>query len=73
MTTYFQVQEAIHVISAGGKARDIEECSDNVYNNIYKDGYLLQTADLLPDLSEKIRLLIYNGQFDVICNHVGNK
>jgi len=60
------VKNALHVNSQ----RKWEECSDGVeYYLTHEDMY--PTVHELESLLPRIRVLVYNGQFDWICNHVG--
>ena len=65
------VQEATHMISTGQSKRIITECNDQVYDHLQLDEMLLVSSDLFPFINDNIRMIIYNGQFDFICNHYG--
>jgi len=60
------VREALHV------QHEVEwqECSDQVENALtHEDMY--PTADEFKAMLPRMRVLVYNGQFDWICNHLG--
>jgi carboxypeptidase C (cathepsin A) len=67
----YEVQIAMNALAIGATPRIVNECNGPTYYYLQDDGYLLDTAALLPGLADQIRVLIYNGQFDIICNHVG--
>jgi len=60
------VQKALHVVSTS----HWDECSDEVSDHLsHEDMY--PTVQELQDLLPHMHVLIYNGQFDWICNHLG--
>ncbi|KAK5583904.1 hypothetical protein RB653_005508 [Dictyostelium firmibasis] len=60
------VREAIHATST---PHQWNECNDTVNGLITNQDE--SSLYLFPELLSNIRVLIYNGQFDIICNHVG--
>ncbi|EGG18539.1 peptidase S10 family protein [Cavenderia fasciculata] len=60
------VREAIH---ASLVPHPWAECNDTVNSVVF--GQDASSLYLFPDLLARIRVLLYNGQFDLICNHVG--
>eukprot|EP00834_Sanchytrium_tribonematis_P006753 NODE_530_length_6411_cov_0.882288.p3 type:complete len:417 gc:universal NODE_530_length_6411_cov_0.882288:3484-4734(+) len=48
------------------------ECDGSVYNALSKDTSP-PTVHLLPDLLQKIPILLFNGDKDFICNHIGQE
>ena len=64
------VREAIH---AQHDPTCFEDCSDAVGNSLYGDNNLASIDVLVELLNNNIRVLLYNGQFDYICNHLGTE
>jgi len=64
------VRAALHVDRASQRFR---ECADPPYDALrHQDGLgVVPTLERLLDGTRKVRLLFYNGQADLICNHVG--
>ena len=48
------------------------ECDDGVNNALAGDNFL-NSSKLLPNLIKNIKVLLYSGQFDMICNHLGTE
>lgn len=65
-----EVREAIH---AQHDPTCFEDCSDAVGNSLYGDNNLASIDVLVELLNNDIRVLLYNGQFDYICNHLGTE
>ena len=62
------VRVAIH---ASDSPQIFVECADPPYNSLsHQDGKGV-TAELAAILDLGIRVLIYSGQYDIICNHLG--
>lgn len=62
------VKQAIH---ATNTPQRYVECADPPYNALsYQDGKGV-TAELAEILNNGLRVLIYSGQYDIICNHLG--
>lgn len=64
------VREAIH---AQHDPTCFEDCSDAVGTALYGDNNLASIDVLVELLNSNIRVLVYNGQFDYICNHLGTE
>eukprot|EP00029_Vermamoeba_vermiformis_P007661 TRINITY_DN3376_c0_g1_i1.p1 TRINITY_DN3376_c0_g1~~TRINITY_DN3376_c0_g1_i1.p1 ORF type:complete len:514 (+),score=23.84 TRINITY_DN3376_c0_g1_i1:103-1644(+) len=64
------VRDAIH---AQHDPSCFEDCSDAVGNQLYGDNNLASIDVLVGLLNSNIRVLLYNGQFDYICNHLGTE
>ena len=63
-----EVKAAIHTTSTPQK---FQECTDPPYNALsYQDGKPA-TAELSAVLTAGLRVLIFVGQFDIVCNHIG--
>ncbi|KAF2070476.1 hypothetical protein CYY_008201 [Polysphondylium violaceum] len=60
------VRQAIHASSV---PHNWTECNNTVYQ--YLSNQDESSLFLFPSLLEQMRILVYNGQFDLICNHVG--
>ena len=64
------VKQAIHATNTPQK---YVECADPPYNALsYQDGKGV-TAQLTEILNNGLRVLIYSGQYDIICNHLGTE
>jgi carboxypeptidase C (cathepsin A) len=62
------VKQAIH---ATNTPQRYVECADPPYNALsYQDGKGV-TAELVEILNSGLRVLVYSGQYDIICNHLG--
>lgn len=62
------VRVAIHAVNC---PHHFVECSDPPYNALsHQDGKGV-TDELIYILQENVRVMIYAGQFDLICNHLG--
>ncbi|POS82751.1 hypothetical protein EPUL_005019, partial [Erysiphe pulchra] len=58
----------------GAEVSSYEGCSDDVDRNFLYEGDLMKSYHLLiPEILDKIPLLIYAGDADFICNWLGNK
>eukprot|EP00904_Undaria_pinnatifida_P011519 jgi/Undpi1/7498/HiC_scaffold_22.g09971.m1 len=64
------VREAIH---ASGCPASFKECSDKPFFHLAKWDGLGVTNEVRTVLNANIRSLFFNGQYDLICNHVGNQ
>jgi len=71
------VLESIHASAATQAGQKYRECTDPPYNALaHQDGkgVVPEIVRVLEDETEgKIRLLFFNGIWDLICNHVGNE
>jgi carboxypeptidase D len=63
-----EVRVAIHATSCPHK---YVECADNPYNALSHQDAKGVTNELTMVLEQGIRVLIYAGQYDLICNHIG--
>lgn len=61
------VREALHVSSKVGPWKD----TSNIVAEILERGEQDSCAELFPNLFESIRVLIYNGVYDMDCNFMG--
>lgn len=61
------VRSAIHASDCNIK---FEECTDPPYNALKHQDGLGVTKELESLLNANLRILFYNGQYDLICNHV---
>ena len=63
-----EVKAAIH---SSATPQKFQECTDPPYNALsYQDGKPA-TAELAAVLAADIKVLIFVGQFDIVCNHIG--
>ncbi|CAM9829589.1 unnamed protein product, partial [Ectocarpus sp. 13 AM-2016] len=63
------VRAAIHASSCPIK---FQECTDQPFVHLSKWDGLGVTKELRSNLNAGVRSLFFNGQYDLICNHVGN-
>ena len=66
------VRAAIH---ASNTPQKFVECADLPFNALaHQDGKgaLKELVEVLND-EKNVKVLVYNGQFDIICNHLGNE
>eukprot|EP00741_Cyanophora_paradoxa_P021832 tig00021373_g21074.t1 len=64
------VQEALHVIAPGQATRKWEMCDMRVYEKLRGDWFVPQKF-AIPLLLEHYKVLVYAGDMDLICNHMG--
>jgi carboxypeptidase C (cathepsin A) len=65
-----EVRKAIHAIDTPHR---YVECSDPPFNALsHQDGKGV-TNELINLLNNDVRVLIYSGQYDMICNHLGTE
>lgn len=50
-----------------------KECTDPPYNALQHQDGLPATEQLVYVLAAGVRVLLFSGQFDVICNHLGTE
>mmetsp|Transcript_34134 Transcript_34134/g.89807 ORF Transcript_34134/g.89807 Transcript_34134/m.89807 type:complete len:747 (-) Transcript_34134:123-2363(-) len=64
------VREAIHATQT---PHTFKECMDPPYDALkHQDGLgVVKELQVVLDHSHGVRLLFFNGQFDIICNHIG--
>ncbi|KAF8977297.1 Cell death protease [Entomortierella lignicola] len=63
------VREALHATSVIG---DWQECNMRV-NSALRFDDSQPSVTLLPDVLEKIEVMLYSGEQDLICNHIGTE
>ncbi|KAG8960390.1 Cell death protease [Tulasnella sp. 419] len=70
VTQYLRRRDVIHALHADQKAEAWTECDGNVFAqfNVRKSP---SSVTLLPALLEKIDVLLFAGDQDYICNHLG--
>jgi carboxypeptidase D len=73
--SYQAVLEAIHATASQQAGQRYLECTDPPYLALaHQDGLgVVDEVTQLLEYNQKIRLLFYNGVYDLICNHVGNE
>lgn len=69
--TYLNRQDVKEAIHATGTPQRYVECADPPYNALsYQDGKGV-TSELAEILNNGLHVLVYSGQYDIICNHLG--
>lgn len=69
--TYLNRADVKQAIHATTKTERYVECADPPYNALsYQDGKGV-TAELTEILNKGLKVLVYSGQYDIICNHLG--
>jgi carboxypeptidase D len=68
VTTYLQRQDVMSRIHADGKKSGWTECSDSVFET-FRACHSEPSIKLLPDLLRQIPIVLYSGEYDLICNH----
>ncbi|KAL7746685.1 hypothetical protein RI367_007964 [Sorochytrium milnesiophthora] len=66
-----QTQRALHA-APEGKTTSWYWLDQTVYKNLYWNGDQ-PSFEVLPGLAERIPVMIYNGDKDIICNYIGNE
>lgn len=69
---YLDNPKVRHALHAYHTLHHWSECSMPVWYALAND-YMSEARHTLPHILANIRVLIYNGQFDLICNHLGTE
>ncbi|CAF4061257.1 unnamed protein product [Adineta steineri] len=72
VTSYLDRQDVMSSIHIDGKQVKWAECSDSV-TNMFKAYNSTPSITLLPNLLQQIPIILYSGQYDLICNHRGTE
>lgn len=64
------VRQAIHAVDT---PHQYKECSDPPYYALSHQDGLGVTQELVHLLNDQVHVLIYSGQYDIICNHVSTE
>lgn len=64
------VRDALHVPAA---SKRWSECDDSVYEHLVWDQFVGSMPKYKVLLEAGIKMLVFNGNFDLICNHLGNE
>ena len=72
MTAYMRDARVLRAVHAEAAPAPFEECSETAGRFLARDtrGVAAELEDVLEN-APQVRVLVYAGQFDVICNHVG--
>ncbi|CAF4227369.1 unnamed protein product, partial [Adineta steineri] len=72
VTSYLDRQDVMSSIHINGKQVKWAECSDSV-TDMFKAYNSTPSIALLPNLLKQIPIILYSGQYDLICNHRGSE
>ncbi|KAJ3396164.1 Cell death protease [Lobulomyces angularis] len=70
LNKYLAREDVIEAIHAGGKLSKWQECSGTVSYALENDKSF-PSYTLLPDLLQRIPIILFNGDQDLICNYMG--
>ena len=66
----FQRREVINALHASAKSESWQECTGRVGQQL-KNSKSTASIGLFPSLLQKIKILLFAGDQDLICNHLG--
>ena len=69
---YLQRQDVMSRIHLDNRRTQWSKCSDSVYK-AFKECQSTPSIKLLPDLLRQIPVMLYSGEYDLICNHCGTE
>jgi len=69
---HMQRTDVINALHAGAKQEAWQECSGRV-GSVLRSRDSPSSITLMPKLAEKLRVLLFAGDQDVICNYVGQE
>jgi len=72
VTPYLQRKEVKEALHATGKESGWTECSGSV-SSAFRARNSKPSIELLPGLLEKMPILLFSGESDLICNHIGTE
>ncbi|KAF9584761.1 Cell death protease [Lunasporangiospora selenospora] len=72
MKSYLSRQDVRAALHASAVKDDWTECSSRVGSALRYDDSI-PSVSLLPNLLEKIKVLLFSGDQDLICNHIGTE
>ena len=72
VTDYLHRQDVLSCIHVDGKKLRWTECSDTVFET-FQACHSQPSVKLFPALLRQIPILLYSGEYDLICNHYGTE
>jgi carboxypeptidase C (cathepsin A) len=72
VSTYLNRQDVMSHIHVNGKKTGWEDTSRSVYS-AFQAFHSKPSINLLPDLLRRIPVVLYNGEYDLICNHLATE
>ncbi|ORY83074.1 Alpha/Beta hydrolase protein [Protomyces lactucae-debilis] len=72
MTPYLQRPDVVHAIHADSLKKGWIECNGAV-SSTFRARKSRPSAELFPQLVKQIQVLLYSGEQDLICNHIGTE
>ncbi|ORX44025.1 alpha/beta-hydrolase [Hesseltinella vesiculosa] len=72
VTTYLRQQGLVNAIHASKKGLGWEECSHGVSAALAGD-QSKPAFNLMPGIISEIRVLLFSGEYDLICNYIGTE
>lgn len=71
-TPYLQRSDVVRAIHAEGLQKGWTECNGAV-SSTFRARRSRPSAELIPQLVKQIQVLLYSGEQDLICNHIGTE
>ena len=68
VTSYLHQQNVMSRIHVDGKKFGWTECTYSVFET-FRARHSKPSIELLPDLLQRIPIVVYSGEYDLICNH----
>ena len=68
VTSYLQRQDVMSCIHVDSKKTRWTECSESIFTT-FRACHSTPSIKLLPDLLRQIPIVLYSGDYDLICNH----
>ncbi|CAF0841365.1 unnamed protein product [Rotaria sordida] len=72
VTLYLHRQDVKSRIHVSSKKSGWTECADSVFQT-FRAYHSIPSIKLLPDLLRQIPIVLYSGEYDLICNHWGTE
>ncbi|KAI7872013.1 Alpha/Beta hydrolase protein [Spinellus fusiger] len=72
MTRYLRLPQLVNAIHSRKQAMGWVECSSSVYNAL-EDDMSKPSYELLPAILKEIPVMLFSGEYDLTCNHVGTE
>ena len=69
LTSYLRRKDVVSQIHVDHKKSNWTQCNDRVFGD-FLDIQFEPSVKLLPDLLTQIPIVLYNGEYDFVCNHL---